>query len=263
MISGKIIQERQKNEKKILEAILLLRENFSAPDIVEASGVTKLFVYRTVAAMHKKRHLRITREMRVGTNGSPRLFSVSDEDGLRESLSLSYDYVSSESVRLENRQRIVDWAKTKKEMFSAMDASLELGITSVFISAFLRVQSAVGDFIVCGKRGTTGSNTEFLYAYAAHDKPTNNNIFRELIQKGHDEDFVHREPAESTHYPPGSPQKVEVMAARVGRGESPYHPNDVKVGASGHESDGGCEGLPAIRWVDTAATGRVLRKAIS
>ena len=99
--------------------------------------------------------------------------------------------------------------------------------------------------------------------YQAAIRDNCHNIFVELIERGHDEDFVHREPSESTHYPPGSQGKIEVMAARVGRGESPYHPNDVKVGASGHESDSGCEGLPAIRWVDTAATGRVLRKAIS
>lgn len=40
------------------------------------------------------------------------------------------------------------------------------------------------------------------------------------------DDVALREPAEGTTAEPGTPEKVEVMASRVARGESPFHPAD-------------------------------------
>lgn len=58
-----------------------------------------------------------------------------------------------------------------------------------------------------------------------------NNIFREILRKGHDEDFEDKLPAVATGAIPGSPEKVEVMRQRVERGESPNHPGDLRGGS--------------------------------
>jgi hypothetical protein len=161
------------------------------------------------------------------------------------------------------KTQLYGWGVRQNTPWTVAKASSACCIAHAWIEAYLRSEEAAGKFEAVGRVQVRNKLQVNVYVANAQVKATCDNLFRFIARYGHDEDFVHREPAESTHYPPGSPQKVEVMAARVGRGESPYHPNDVRVGASGHESDGGCEWLPAIRLVDTAATGRVMRKAIS
>jgi DNA-binding HxlR family transcriptional regulator len=83
------------------------------------------------------------------------------------------------------------------------------------------------------------------------------NIFVELIERGHDEDFIDREPAESTSAAPGSPEKVEVMRRRVERGEALCHPCDNRqiLVPNGSEPS-------EVEPVSTRIGGRVMRKRI-
>jgi hypothetical protein len=54
------------------------------------------------------------------------------------------------------------------------------------------------------------------------------NVFEAILESGHDEDFVPAESEEfaSTDAPAGSPEKLEVLAARVLRGLPLWHNED-------------------------------------
>jgi hypothetical protein len=54
------------------------------------------------------------------------------------------------------------------------------------------------------------------------------NVFQAILECGHDEDFVPVETDEfrSTQAPAGSPEKIEVLARRVMRGEPLWHADD-------------------------------------
>jgi len=56
------------------------------------------------------------------------------------------------------------------------------------------------------------------------------NVFEAILECGHDEDFVPRETEEfkGTDAPAGSPEKLEVLAQRVLRGEPLWHADDRK-----------------------------------
>jgi hypothetical protein len=54
------------------------------------------------------------------------------------------------------------------------------------------------------------------------------NVFQAILETGHDEDFA---PVESDEFTPtdapaGSPEKIEVLAQRILRGEPLWHPAD-------------------------------------
>lgn len=54
------------------------------------------------------------------------------------------------------------------------------------------------------------------------------NVFEAILKYGHDEDFA---PARSNHFekteaPAGSREKLDILAARVMRGEPLWHPED-------------------------------------
>lgn len=54
------------------------------------------------------------------------------------------------------------------------------------------------------------------------------NVFEAILKYGHDEDFapVEDEEFSPTEAPAGSKEKLEVLAARVQRGEPLWHPDD-------------------------------------
>lgn len=54
------------------------------------------------------------------------------------------------------------------------------------------------------------------------------NVFEAILENGHDEDFVPTvtDEFEPTDAPAGSPEKIEVLARRVMRGEPLWHPDD-------------------------------------
>jgi len=54
------------------------------------------------------------------------------------------------------------------------------------------------------------------------------NVFEAILENGHDEDFVPHvtEEFQPTDAPAGSPEKIEVLAQRVMRGEPLWHPED-------------------------------------
>jgi hypothetical protein len=184
-------------------------------------------------------------------------------------------------LNTNTRSLVVQAIRTINGNFTSQDLIDKLEVRASLVQTCLSRLQAYGEIVCVGRRRSIVQNWVSCRVYQATDKlgivrrtakspvydksnvGTVDNIFKALIVYGHDEDFVHREPAESTHYPPGSPQKVEVMAARVGRGESPYHPHDVKVGASGHESYSGPERISERSYVETWQAGRVMRKAIS
>jgi hypothetical protein len=245
--------------QKLIEAISSVAERdewWTAEQVIKTSGVNRSVVYRALRQMLTGNHIEISRDVsRENCRGVAKLYrAVSIHDMPK--------FSGFATMREQFKNELIAWAKVQNTGWTSTEASESVGVPKGYVDVFLKIQTVIGDFVTTGHRMSRSRHMELLYAWQPKEKPKPDNVFKALIVYGHDEDFVDREPAESTHYPPGSQGKVEVMAARVGRGESPYHPNDVKVGASGHESDSGCEGLPAIRWVDTAATGRVLRKAI-
>ncbi|HUT09218.1 MAG TPA: hypothetical protein VMY42_01875 [Thermoguttaceae bacterium] len=54
------------------------------------------------------------------------------------------------------------------------------------------------------------------------------NVFKAILESGHDEDFIPRETEDfgATDAPAGSPEKLEVLAERVLRGEPLWHSDD-------------------------------------
>jgi hypothetical protein len=54
------------------------------------------------------------------------------------------------------------------------------------------------------------------------------NVFEAILKYGHDEDFapVEHNDFRATSAPAGSKEKLEVLAARVQRGEPLWHPDD-------------------------------------
>lgn len=54
----------------------------------------------------------------------------------------------------------------------------------------------------------------------------NRNIFQEIRNRGHDEDFQPKSVSAPTDYLPGSREKVETLAARVESGVDLFHPDD-------------------------------------
>jgi len=52
------------------------------------------------------------------------------------------------------------------------------------------------------------------------------NLFEHILHCGDDRDFSPRPAAEPTTARPGTPEKIEVMAARLQRGEEIFHPDD-------------------------------------
>ena len=54
------------------------------------------------------------------------------------------------------------------------------------------------------------------------------NVFEAILKYGHDEDFLPAAPRgfEATEAPAGSREKLDVLAARVMRGEPLWHPED-------------------------------------
>jgi hypothetical protein len=54
------------------------------------------------------------------------------------------------------------------------------------------------------------------------------NVFEAILKYGHDEDFTpcEHEGFEATEAPAGSKEKLDVLAARVMRGEPLWHPDD-------------------------------------
>jgi hypothetical protein len=63
------------------------------------------------------------------------------------------------------------------------------------------------------------------------------NIFTELVEKQHDEDFCPVVASAPTAAPPGSFAKLEVMAARVEAGQSLWHDEDVNAFFSRHTAN--------------------------
>ena len=58
------------------------------------------------------------------------------------------------------------------------------------------------------------------------------NIFREICEKRHDEDFVPSKQPEPTEARPGSIEKMQVLSARLMAGEELHHPSDVTIAAT-------------------------------
>jgi hypothetical protein len=52
------------------------------------------------------------------------------------------------------------------------------------------------------------------------------NIEKYIKTYGHDEDFEPIHPSQPTAFPPGSPEKIAVMAMRVALGQSPWNDQD-------------------------------------
>jgi hypothetical protein len=55
------------------------------------------------------------------------------------------------------------------------------------------------------------------------------NVFEELLLVNHDEDFYPSTISQPTTAPPGSSEKIEVLAKRVERGEDLWHRDDVVI----------------------------------
>lgn len=66
------------------------------------------------------------------------------------------------------------------------------------------------------------------------------NIFQEIRERGHDEDFNTQPPAEATDHAAGSWGKICVLEARVRRGESLWHPEDNPDHATYEEQQESC-----------------------
>jgi hypothetical protein len=52
------------------------------------------------------------------------------------------------------------------------------------------------------------------------------NVFEEIKNKSHDEDWIGLPPKMATAAKPGTAEKIEVMTARLNAGEDLHHPND-------------------------------------
>ena len=52
------------------------------------------------------------------------------------------------------------------------------------------------------------------------------NVFEEIKNKSHDEDWIGLPPKMATAAKPGTAEKIEVMTARLEAGEELHHPND-------------------------------------
>jgi hypothetical protein len=55
------------------------------------------------------------------------------------------------------------------------------------------------------------------------------NVFEEIKNKSHDEDWIGLPPKMATAAKPGTAEKIEVMTARLQAGEDLHHPNDEQV----------------------------------
>jgi hypothetical protein len=67
------------------------------------------------------------------------------------------------------------------------------------------------------------------------------NLFDEIVSKGHDEDWNPPLPPAPTKARPGTKAKIEVMAARVERGEAIFHPDDPR-----NYEDGETGAIPVV-----------------
>ena len=184
-------------------------------------------------------------------------------------------------LNTNTRSLVVQAIRTINGNFTSQDLIDKLEMRASLVQTCLSRLQAYGEIVCVGRRRSIVQNWVSCRVYQATDKlgivrrtakspvydksnvGTVDNIFKALIVYGHDEDFIDREPESSTNHAPGTPEKIEVMRLRIERGESPNHPLDVRVGASGHESHSGPERISERSYVDTWQAGRVTRKAIS
>ena len=63
------------------------------------------------------------------------------------------------------------------------------------------------------------------------------NVFEEIKNKSHDEDWIGLPPKMATAAKPGTAEKIEVMTARLEAGEELHHPNDERRPGTIEESN--------------------------
>ncbi len=257
MITHSDIARRRRNHERILSAIQDSGEWWTADEIVKISGVARTSVYRAIKRLLHDGNIEVAREMTGGKQENAQLFRATSLDNVTDPSGFTSDKAMSEAIRHRMRERMSAWASNQQPGWSAYEASDYAGVPKGYVDTFLKIQSAIGDYVIVGSRVSKSRHMETLYAYQPKTKPRPDNIFKALIVYGHDEDFQDREPAESTSAAPGSPEKVEVMRRRVERGEALTHPCDnrqILTPSCGDPSE-----VEAVR---TKLDGRVIRKKV-
>lgn len=118
------------------------------------------------------------------------------------------------------------WAVRQLADWTVAKAAEATGLPSAWIEMYLRSSAAFGWFDAVGRVETDSRWVVNTYIAYSQEQFRCVNLFQCLAKYGHDEDFEARLPDRSTKYPPGSPEKIEVMRMRIERGEALDHPDD-------------------------------------
>jgi len=264
MITQASQNKRKASKVAIVESIKVLREWWTADELIQMSGVNANTVYRQLRELLKTKVIIKAKDMVGGTRNKAKLFKLVSTDQLGHYISQPMTNVLTNEQKQEYRTSLRRWAEKQTEPWTVATAANECGLLIGFLEAYVRAEAMDGLYSQVGEsRDRTTRTYKKLYIFDSEKRPAVENVFRAIIRVGHDEDFEHVTPRLSTHHLPGTPEKVEVMKKRIEMGESPCHPNDAVHAKACAETDGQIAlGMSCRDDVRTYEGGRVMRKVI-